>query len=148
MFTACAVLCLAGPVQGQLIVRPVQNLSFGLLIPGVPTVVDALQFTRSGHIEVGATIGAIFEIRYTLPTVMNGPGATLPLVFGTSSAGASASRTPSTLIRFNPNAAASFRFVTTDRASFFLGGEARPAIGQALGNYSAPIIVTITNLGT
>ena len=133
--------------QAPLVVAPVQNLSFGALLPNVPTVIDPLQLTRSGQIRVQASIGATFEVRYTLPTVMSSGTSSFPLVFGTSSAGAAASSTPSALIRFNPNVATRFVFVTTDRATFFLGGEARPRIGQRTGAYSAPIIVTITNLG-
>jgi hypothetical protein len=133
--------------QAPLVVRPIQNLSFGFLIPGVPTTIDALQLSRSGQIEVQATLGAIFEIRYTLPTALLNGGTALPLVFGSSAGGASASRTPVDVIRFNPNVPTRFRYATTDRATFFLGGEARPRVGQRTGAYAAPIIVTITNLG-
>ncbi|MCC7052590.1 MAG: hypothetical protein IT355_04940 [Gemmatimonadaceae bacterium] len=143
------VLSLASPAMGQapLVVTPIQNLSFGALLPNVRTVVDALQLTRSGQIRVQASIGAVFEVRYTLPAAMTSGTSSVPLVFGTSAAGAAASGTPASLQRFNPNVAARFRFVTTDRATLFLGGEARPRLGQATGTYSAPIIVTITNLG-
>lgn len=143
------VLSLAPRAAGQapLVVTPVQNLSFGTLLPNVPTVVDAMQLTRSGQIRVQASIGATFEVRYTLPAAMTSGTSSFPLVFGSASAGAAASSTPAALIRFNPNVATRFTFVTTDRATFFLGGEARPRIGQRTGAYSAPIIVTITNLG-
>ena len=148
--TCCAVL-LAMPAQGQapLVVSPVQNLAFGSLIPGVRTVVDPLLLARSGQIRVQASIGAVFRISYTLPTVMTrtGGGASFPLVFGAASAGAAASSTPTALVRFNPAVPTNFQFVTTDRATFFLGGEARPNAGQLTGAYTAPIIVTITNLG-
>lgn len=144
----CALLPLFARAQAApLLVRPIQNLSFGFLLPGVPTTIDPLTLSRSGQIEVQASLGAIFEIRYTLPTALTGPSGTLPLVFGSASAGASASRTPTDILRFDPKVATRFRFQTTDRATFFLGGEARPRTGQATGAYSAPIIVTITNLG-
>lgn len=130
-----------------LVVRPIQNLSFGFLIPGVNTTIDPLTLSRSGQIEIQAGIGTALEVRFTLPTVLGGPAQTLPVRFGSTSAGVSASRTPTDVLRFDPGAAARFRFVTTDRATLFLGGEARPRAGQRTGAYSAPIIVTITNLG-
>lgn len=133
--------------QAPLVVTPVQNLSFGTLLPSVPTVVDAMQLTRSGQIRVQASIGAVIEVRFTLPNAMTSGTSSFPLVFGNGAAGAAASGSPTSLLRFNPHAATRFTFATTDRATFFLGGEARPRSGQATGAYSAPIIVTITNLG-
>jgi hypothetical protein len=140
-------LCAQGP--SPLAVRPLQDLNFGMLIPGVPSLVDPLTLTRSGQLEVQASIGAIFEVRYTLPDALRSVsgGTRLRLDFTPTSGGASASRTPTDLIRFDPRVPTRFRYVTTDRATFFLGGEARPTPGQRLGMYTAPIIVTITNLG-
>ena len=145
----CSLLLAASRVEAQttFAVRPVQNLAFGALLPGVPTTVDPLQLTQSGQIEVKASIGAIFEILYTLPSAMTSGSNTLPLSFLNTSGGAAASPTPSSVIRFDPRFPKSFQYVTTDRATFFLGGRASPRIGQPTGSYSAPVIVTITNLG-
>ena len=149
----CALLFLApraqaqGRGQGTLIVRPVQNLSFGSLLPGVPTTIDALDLARSAQIEVKSLQGALFEIRFTLPSALTGAGALLPLAFSSNSAGVSASSAPSTLVRFDPNYAARFVFLTTNKVTFFLGGQARPTGRQPIGTYSAPVVVTITNLG-
>jgi hypothetical protein len=142
-------LSLARVAEGQtsLVVRPLQDLTFGFLIPGVPTTIDAAQITRSGQIQVEAPIGTNFQISYTLPTVMNGSGTTLPVSFGTSDGGAAPSANPAAMQRFNPNAASRWQLVTTTRATFFLGGRASPRVGQPVGGYTAPIIVTITNLG-
>ena len=142
-------LCLARVAAGQtsLVVRPLQNLTFGFLLPGVPTSIDAAQITRSGQIQVESPLGTNFEIRYTLPTVMNGAGTTLPVSFGTTDGGAAPSANPAAMQRFNPNNPTRWQLVTTTRATFFLGGRASPRVGQPVGGYTAPIIVTITNLG-
>lgn len=148
LLASLSPLALRAQGPAPLAVRPLQNLNFGILIPGVPATVDPLTLSRSGQIEVQASIGAVFEVRYTLPDALTGPaGARLGLTFTPTSAGASASRTPTDLIRFDPRVPTRFRYVTTDRATFFLGGQVRPIAGQRLGAYSAPIIVTITNLG-
>ena len=144
-----SVLSLAQVAQGQtsLVARPLQNLSFGFLLPGVATSVDAATVTQSGQIQVEAPIGTNFEIRYTLPTVMNGAATTLPVSFGTTDGGAAPSANPAAMQRFNPNNPTRWQLVTTTRATFFLGGRASPRVGQPVGSYTAPIIVTITNLG-
>ena len=149
LLTTSLVLSLAQVAQGQtsLVARPLQNLSFGFLLPGVATNVDAATITRSGQIQVEAPIGTNFEIRYTLPTVMNGAGTTLPVSFGTTDGGAAPSANPAAMQRFNPNNPTRWKLVTTTRATFFLGGRASPRVGQPVGGYTAPIIVTITNLG-
>ncbi|MBC7842282.1 MAG: hypothetical protein H7099_08210 [Gemmatimonadaceae bacterium] len=149
MITCCCVLSLATVAQGQtsLTVRPIQNLSFGFLLPGVPSSVDAATVTRSGQIQVEAPLGTNFQVRYTLPTVMNGPGTTMPLTFGTTDGGAAPTANPASMQRFNPATATRWQLVTTTRATFFLGGRAAPRVGQPVGGYTAPIIVTITNLG-
>jgi hypothetical protein len=142
------LLASASIAEGQtLVVRPIQNLTFGFLLPGVPTTIDASQITLSGQIQLEAAIGTNFEIRYTLPAAMTGAGTTMPITFGNNAAGAAPSANPAAMIRFNPAGAARFRLVTTTRATFFLGGRAAPRVGQPVGAYTAPIVVTITNLG-
>ena len=149
LLTMCAALSLAHVAQGQtsLVVRPLQNLTFGVLIPGVATSIDAATITQSGQIQVEAPIGTNFQVQYTLPTTMSGAGTTLPVSFGTTDGGAAPSANPASMQRFNPAAATRWLLVTTTRATFFLGGRASPRVGQPVGSYTAPVVVTITNLG-
>lgn len=148
LLTTGVFLALAHVAEGQtLVVRPIQNLTFGFLLPGVATTIDAAQITLSGQIQVEAAIGTSFEIRYTLPANMIGAGTTLPVTFGNNAAGAAPSANPAAMIRFNPANPSRFQLVTTTRATFYLGGRAVPRAGQPVGAYTAPIIVTITNLG-
>lgn len=149
LLSACALLFLADRAQGQgvLVVRPVQNLTFGALLPGVPTTIDPLDLARSAQIEVRSARGETFEIRFTLPPALLGVGSTLPLAFGSSSAGVSASSSPAAMVRFDPTLPARFTFPSANRITFFLGGQALPSRAQATGAYNAPVILTITNLG-
>lgn len=146
---AGAVLALVAggaPARAQLVVRPLQDLSFGFLLPGVRTRVDPLDLARSGQVELLAPRGTVFEVRLTLPAAMTGAGTTLPLVFDANGGAASALRAPTDAVRFDPRNPARFQLVTADRASIFLGAEARPRVGQPTGSYVAPLVVTITNL--
>lgn len=148
LLTTSVLLALSTVAEGQtLVVRPLQNLTFGFLLPGVPTTIDPTQIILSGQIQLEAPIGTNFEIRYTLPAAMNGAGTTLPLTFANNAGGAAPSANPAAMLRFNPANPARFRLATTTRATFFLGGRAAPRVGQPVGPYTAPIIVTITNLG-
>ena len=123
-----------------------QDLSFGFMLPGVVTRVEPTDAIRAGQIELLATIGTSFEVRFTLPASMSGPGTTLPLAFNATSGGASAARTGADVIRVDPRGAARFQLVTANRAFIYLGGEARPRGNQPVGRYSAPVVVTIANL--
>lgn len=130
-------------------VRPLQDLSFGAVIPGVPVRIDPLDALRSGQVELAAPRGTLFEVRITLPSAMSGPGgATLPLAFDNTSGAAAANRNGNRgdVIRFNPRAAQRFQLVTSDRAIIYLGGEARPRAGQGTGRYTAPVVMTLSNL--
>lgn len=146
---ACAaslVLCARAAAAQGITVRPLQNLTFGFLLPGVNTRIDPLNLSRSGQIELLAARGTIFEVRMTVPTALAGQGTTLPLAYDAGSAAASALRSPIDAIRFDPRGTARFQLVTADRASIFIGAEARPRVGQPVGSYTAPLVVTITNL--
>lgn len=145
----CAALSLAKVAQGQtsLVVRPLQDLTFGFLLPGVATSVDAATITQSGQIQIEAPIGTNFQVQYTLPTAMSGAGTTLPVSFGNTDGGAAPTSSPASMQRFNPATATRWRLATTTRATFFLGGRASPRVGQPVGSYTAPVVVTIINLG-
>jgi hypothetical protein len=149
--TALCWLPLALGAQGPspLAVRPLQDLQFGVLIPGVPTVIDPVRLSNSGQLEVVASRGATIELRYTLPKALDhtSSGGRIRVDFDATSGAVSASRSLTDLVRFDPRAPVRFRFVSTDRATFFLGGLVSPTRGQKLGGYRAPIIVTVTNLG-
>jgi hypothetical protein len=47
---------------------------------------------------------------------------------------------------FNPRAPQTFNIVTSNRIWVFLGGTVRPAAGQATGNYSNTVTLTVTVL--
>lgn len=149
---ACTALVVAAsmPLGAQSIaVRPLQDLTFGAVIPGVPVRIAPLDVVRGGQVEVQATRGTIFELRITLPNTMTGPGGTtLPLQFDGASAVAAANRNGNRgdLVTFNPRAPQRFQLVTSDRAVIYLGGEARPRAGQPVGRYAAPVVMTISNL--
>lgn len=125
-----------------------QNLSFGAVIPGVPTSVLKTDPVRSGQFRItGAPLLRNVSVRFTLPTVMNGPlGATMPIAFSNTDAGFSGwNGSIANQNTFNPNAP-STQFIWWGTAGIFLGGTVNPSPVQRGGNYTANIVLTIVFL--
>ncbi len=142
---ALGVALLAAPsaARAQAVVGT-QNLSFGSVIPGVPTTVLRTDPVRSGQIRItGAGLFRSVTLRFTLPTVMNGPsGATMPITFAATDAGVSWQGTIGTQTTFNPNAPFN-TILWLGSGTVFLGGRVNPAPAQLGGSYSGTITLTV-----
>lgn len=118
----------------------VQNLSFGNVIPGVPTVVAPTDAVRAGQFRISGVILRNVTISFTLPTVMNGPlGATMPISFANTDGGFSTlfqGNTP-----FNPNTP--YNETVVFNATIVLGGRVNPSPTQRGGSYTANIVMTV-----
>jgi hypothetical protein len=139
-----AALATAPPAAHAQSVVGTQNLNFGNVIPGVPTTILRTDAVNCGQIRItGAGLFRSVTLRFTLPTVMNGPsGATMPITFGATDAGVSWQGTIGTQTTFNPAAP----FTTTlwlGSGTVYLGGRVNPAPAQAAGSYSGTIILTV-----
>lgn len=121
-------------------VTGIRNLTFGNVIPGVPTTVLQTDAVRSGQFRIAGVIVRNVVISFTLPTAMNGPlGATMPITFTNTSAGFTTvfqGNTP-----FNPNTP--YNETVVFNATITLGGRVNPSPTQRAGNYSANIIMTV-----
>jgi len=143
VLTATAVLPLAG--QRPLTVTGIQSLTFGTLIPGIPTAVSRTDAGKSGRFDVGGPHDAQGQVTFTLPSVLTGPaGATLPLLFSGSDAGYSQSQNIGSQIGFDPKQPFLVTFSGQGRGSVFLGGTAQPAPTQRAGSYSGTITLNLT----
>src|SRR5438874_1880989 len=93
--TILSLVCAATlPLAGQQTsVTGVRPLSFGTVFPGVASVVSRTDPANSGQFDLKGHPGGTASLTFLLPAVMTGPaGATLPLVFGGSDGGFSASQ--------------------------------------------------------
>ena len=85
VLTATAFMPLAG--QRPLTVTGIQSLTFGTLLPGMPSVVSRTDAVKSGRFDLGGPHDTQGQVTFTLPSVLTGPaGATLSLSFGGSDA--------------------------------------------------------------
>lgn len=128
-------------VRAQSVVG-IQGLSFGTVIPGVPTTVLQTDALRAGQFRVSGVLVRNVTITFTLPTVMTrigAPAATMPLTFLNNSAGFTTvfqGNTP-----FNPNAP--YNETIWFNATITLGGRVSPSPTQLGGNYTANIVMTV-----
>ena len=141
-----ALVVVATPVFGQrpIAVTGVQSLSFGTLLPGVPTVVSRTDAAKSGQFMIQGPHDTQGQVTFTLPSVLTGPaGATLPLTFSGSDAGYSQSQNIGSQTGFDPKQPFLITFSGQGRGSVFLGGTARPAPTQRAGSYTGTITLNL-----
>ncbi len=143
VLAATAFMPLAG--QRPLTVTGIQSLTFGTLLPGMPSVVSRTDAVKSGRFDLGGPHDTQGQVTFTLPSVLTGPaGATLPLSFGGSDAGYSQSQNIGSQVGFDPNQPFLITFSGQGRGSIFLGGTARPAPIQRAGSYTGTITLNLT----
>jgi hypothetical protein len=122
------LLACASPIAAQVQVNRVDDLRFGNVLAGVPKTMLRTDPAGAGRYDIITPPNAFLIIRFTLPSVMTGPGgATMPLSFS----------------GFSPTAG-TFRRSTDGRASVFLGGTVTPAAAQVAGSYTGIITLSLT----
>lgn len=132
------------PLTAQAGVSGVRPLAFGTVLPGVAAVVLPTDPVNSGQFNLTGRANGFAFLRFTLPASMAGPaGATLPLVFGATDAGYSASQAVGNQVLFDPRAFRLVRLSATGRGSVFLGGTALPAVGQRAGDYTGTVTLSV-----
>jgi hypothetical protein len=139
----------AHPLVGQrpIAVTGVHSLIFGTVLPGVPAVASRANATSAGQFDLTGPRDSQAALTFTLPLAMTGPAAaTIPLVFGGSDAGYSASQSIGSQIGFDPRQPFVITFSQQGRGSVFLGGTAQPAPTQQAGTYSGTITLTVVAL--
>jgi hypothetical protein len=126
---------------------PLQGLSFGALLPGVPEVVPVTDAARRAEIVLSGS--GTFDVTLVLPEAMVSPtGARLPLRFGAAD-GAVLRNVSASLVPFDPLGTNRVRLDPMQGpARLLLGGTALPAREQTAGRYTTTIVVVVTNPGT
>jgi hypothetical protein len=127
-------------------VSPVQELSFGLLLPGAPETVSLDDVARRGVVALAGS--GPLDVTFVLPSALVSPeGGSLPLSFSTMSAGVLQSSGGSVL-PFNPQQLQRVQLVADRVTHLVLGGTAQPANTQRAGHYTARIVVIVSQPGT
>jgi Domain of unknown function (DUF4402) len=141
------LLVRAVPLAAQarpLTVAGVRGVTFGAVLPGVPRVILRTDAVNSGQFNITGNKNNQVRLTFTLPAVMTGPaGATMPLVFGGSDAGYSASQTIGSQVAFDPKQSFLATLNKNGRGSVFIGGTARPSTSQRAGPYTGTLTLTV-----
>ncbi len=146
VFPLLLALIAALPLRAQSQVTGLRNLAFGPVIRGVPASVAPNDPVRSGRFYVRHRLNRQVRIQFTLPTRLTrvGGGGNLPISFGTTDGIAQGTAPSSVPVVFNPNAAQTFTLVTSADFNVNLGGRVTPGAGQATGNYTGTVTLTVT----
>jgi hypothetical protein len=144
---ATLVVSFAGPgvAEGQMLVVAERDLDFGMLTPGLETVVVPTDLMRSAQLRIEGR--GSYQLSFQLPASLTAPGgAQIPLQFGAAD-GQLVIRHKVTA--FDPNSTVSFRVNPAEReAQVNLGGRARPGPSQPAGVYTATIVMMVVQTGT
>src|SRR5436309_7183154 len=133
--------------QRPITVAGVRSLTFGAVLPGVPTIVARSSAANAGQFDLTGPHDSQAALTFTLPIVMTGPaGATLTLLLGGRDAGYSQSLSIGSQIGFDPKQPFVITFNQNGRGSVFLGGTAQPVPTQRAGSYTATITLTVVSL--
>ncbi|HEY0994497.1 MAG TPA: hypothetical protein VGD77_00770 [Gemmatimonadaceae bacterium] len=141
-----AMMLLPAAARAQL-ATPLQGLSFGTLMAGVPDQVTLQDAARRAEVNLdpAGAFNAVVGVRFILPAAMiqSSTGRQLPLTFGTADAGIYDPKT-GRLQPFDPAVGTSYRLKKSP-VMIYLAGTAVPGAAQRAGPYSASVTLLITN---
>lgn len=134
----------AAPLAAQVVqVNRVDDIRFGNVLGGVANTVLRTDAARAGRFDIITPPGARITGTFGLPAVMNrAGGGTMPISFAGNTAGYSDAQSIGSQVAFDPRFGGMV-IATDGRASIFMGATVTPAVGQAPGNYTATIILTL-----
>lgn len=144
----CALVIAPVGVLGQgLSVHPVQDLTFGQVLPGVPKTVSPNDAASRGQFTIRGS--GILTLQMVLPTHMvSAQGKQLPLSFAASD-GRIRWRRFGVQYSYDVTKPYTLWLLSlADGADVYVGGRADPTTAQAPGSYRATMILIVSNAGS
>lgn len=128
----------------KLDIQPQHDLLFGTVIAGVPARTPPVDGARAGQFALTGPNRSTVELVFSLPaTMVSASGATMPLTFGASDAGVSATGAITDQVSFDPRLPYTTSLSKTGRLTVFLGGMVTPSASQRAGGYTATVTLTV-----
>lgn len=125
-------------------VTGVNDLQFGSVTAGsVGTIADPA--ANGGRWDVTGEPSAAVSVAFTLPTVLTGPGGSIPITFSATD-GLNWTSYPTTFTTFNPNALLSTTLTGAGTLTIGIVGSVSPALGTTTGTYTGTITLTVSYL--
>ena len=125
-----------------------RNLTFGTVLPGIPTSVPHNHPRFSGEFEIQGTASASVRVELSLPlALVASGGATLPIAFASSDGSHDFPHGLPHRTLFDPHVPVVAALGPNGKLNVWLGGTVSPVPGQTSGTYVATISITVFNLG-
>jgi hypothetical protein len=125
-------------------VTGVNDLQFGSVTAGsVGTIADPA--ANGGRWDVTGEPSAAVSVAFTLPTVLSGPGGTIPISFSATD-GLNWTSYPVTFTTFNPNAILATSLTAGGTLTIGIVGSVAPPLGTTTGTYTATVTLTVSYL--
>lgn len=148
-----SISVLADVTPDGLTIASANTLSFGILIPGTPTALNARTSVNAEKFDIRGAQRAEFTLTLTLPTELRvgiGP-LTIPVTFDGTSGCHAPRDNQNSCSTYDPSTVltARVRNRTAPDNTFFvwLGGIVSPAVGQSPGVYTAVISALVQYTG-
>jgi hypothetical protein len=140
---------MAPPIPQPLLAIAHRDLTFGTVLPGIPSSVPSLHPRHSGMFEVHGTPGSSVRVEFVLPAALASPASDLmPIAFGGADGFADFSRgRPPRGVVFDPHLPLLGDLGPNGRLFLRLGGTVLPSLTQTGGEYVAIITLTVFDLG-
>jgi hypothetical protein len=137
-------------VPSALLALAVRDLSFGTVLPGVPSSVPAHDPLRAGLFQIEGPADASVRVEFVLPAALVSlSGDLLTVSFGPQDGFADFSHgRPPRGVVFDPRSPLITTLGPNGRLFVRLGGTVLPALPQPGGAYHATIFLTVYDLGS
>lgn len=125
-----------------------QDLTFGVVLPGMATSISPLDPVNAGRYEIRGAKNTEVRIDFQLPTALvASDGTPMPLVISAGDGGYATQPNVRAQQAFDPNVPLIVSLGKSGRLYLWLGGTALPTSTQPSGDYSATITVTVAYTG-
>ena len=136
------------PIPTPLYAVALNDLSFGTVLPGIPSSVT-VQDPRAGVFEIRGPADAAVRVEFGLPPALIAhDGSLLPVAFGHRDGLAGFSRQHSQGAYFDPRSPLIGALGPDGRLFLRMGGTVTPGRPQTGGAYRATIFMTVYDLGS
>ena len=120
----------------------VNDLTFGSVTAGTPKAPTSLA-SNAGRFSISGQASTPVTVVYSLPTVLNGAGAsTIPITFNNTD-GLLWNPYPGSHTTFNPNAAFVTSLDATGNLTIGISGTVQPPLSATTGTYTGTITMTV-----
>jgi spore coat protein U-like protein len=120
----------------------VNNLNFGTVTAGTTGVPASLP-ADAGRFNITGEPSAPVTVTFSLPTVLSGPGGTIPIFFS-STDGLLWVSFPVTFVSFNPNGPFATTLDGSGNLTIGIAGTVSPPTGTTTGAYTGTVSLTVS----